>query len=206
MDRGAWWAMVHGVWSQESNPTKQWQIWQRQFWAPSANHTHACPLSHPFKACLPWDVIINVIIFVGPSPGELPGLSPWLLWRKDACGKSLSVQTRQVLCSHLLHWSDFRIEETEIQWKERSCYRSQFSSVAQLCPALCNPMDCSTAGFPVQHQLLELVQTHIHWVGDAIQPSHPLWSPSPPAFNLSQHQGLFQWVSSSHQVTDLMTN
>ena len=143
-------------------------------------------------------------IFVGPSSGELPGLSPRLLWRKDASGKSLSVQTRQVLCSHLLHWSDFRIEETEIQWKERSCYRSQFSSVAQLCPPLCNPMDWSTPGFPVQHQLPELVQTHIHWVGDAIQPSHPLSSPSPPAFNLSQHQGLFQWVSSSHQVAKVL--
>ena len=65
---------------------------------------------------------------------------------------------------------------------------------------LCNPMDCSTPGFPVLHQLLELAQTHVHWVGDAIQPSYPLSSPSPPVFSLSQHQGLFQWVSSLHQV------
>ena len=65
---------------------------------------------------------------------------------------------------------------------------------------LCNPMDCNTPGFPVHHQVLELTQTHVHWVGDAIQPSHPLWSPSPPALSLSQHQGLFQWVSSSDQV------
>ena len=70
-----------------------------------------------------------------------------------------------------------------------------FSSVAQSCPTLCDPMDCSTPGFPVHHQLLELTQTHVHWVSDAIQPSHPLLSPSPPTFNLSQHQGLFQWVS-----------
>ena len=76
----------------------------------------------------------------------------------------------------------------------------QFSSVAQSCPALCNPMDCSTPGLPVHHQLLELTQTYAHRVGDAIQPSHPLMSPSPPAFNLSQHQGLFKWVSPSHQV------
>ena len=76
----------------------------------------------------------------------------------------------------------------------------QFSSVTQLCPALCNPMDCSTPDLPVYHQLPELTQTHVHWVGDAIQPSHPLSFPSPPAFNLSQHQGLFKWVSSSHQV------
>ena len=62
------------------------------------------------------------------------------------------------------------------------------------------PVDCSTTGFLVHHQLPELTQTHVHWVGDAIQPSHPLSSPSPLAYNLSQHQGLFQWVSSSHQV------
>ena len=71
--------------------------------------------------------------------------------------------------------------------------------VAQLCLTRCDPMDCSTPGFPVLHQPPELAQTHVHWVGDAIQPSHPLSSPSP-AFNLSQHQGLFQWVSSLHQV------
>ena len=65
-------------------------------------------------------------------------------------------------------------------------------------------MDCSTAGLPVHHQLPESTQTHVHWVGDAIQPSHPLSSPSPPALNLSQHQGLFLWVSSSHQVAKVL--
>ena len=80
----------------------------------------------------------------------------------------------------------------------------QFSSVAQLCLTLHNPMDCSTQGFPVYHQLLELAQTHVHWVSDAIQLSHPLSSPSPPAFNLSQHQGLFRWVSSSQQVAKVL--
>ena len=67
----------------------------------------------------------------------------------------------------------------------------QFSSVSQSCLTLCNPMDCSTPGFPLPHQLLKLAQTRVHQVGDPIQPSHPLLSPSPPAFNLSQHQGLF---------------
>ena len=80
----------------------------------------------------------------------------------------------------------------------------QFSSVAQSCLTLCDPMDCSTPGFPVHHQLPELAQTHVHWVGDAIQPSHPLSSPSPPAFNLSQLQGLLQRVSSSHQVAKVL--
>ena len=81
---------------------------------------------------------------------------------------------------------------------------THFSSVIQLCPTLCNPMGCSTPGFPVHHQLPELAQTHVHQVIDAIQPSHPLSSPSPPALNLSQHQGLFPWVSSSHQVARVL--
>ena len=72
----------------------------------------------------------------------------------------------------------------------------QFSSVTQLCLTLCDPMDYNTPGFPVHHQLPELTQTHVHWVSDAIQLSHPLSSPSPPTLNLSQHQGLFQWVCS----------
>ena len=70
--------------------------------------------------------------------------------------------------------------------------------VAQSCPTLCDPMNCSTPGLPVLHHLQELAQTHIHWVSDAIQASHPLSSPSPSAFYLSQHQSLFQWVSSLH--------
>jgi len=69
---------------------------------------------------------------------------------------------------------------------------------------LCNPVDCRNPDFPVHHQLLELAQTHVHWVSDAIQPSHPLSSPSPPAFDFSQHQGLFKWVSSSHQVAKVL--
>ena len=80
----------------------------------------------------------------------------------------------------------------------------QFSSVTHLCPTLCNPMDCSTPGLPVHYQLLEFTQTHVHWVGDAIQPSHLLSSPSSPTFNLSQNQGLFKWVSSLHQVTKVL--
>ena len=80
----------------------------------------------------------------------------------------------------------------------------QFSSIAQWCPTLCDQMDCSTSGLPACHQLPEFTQTHVHWVGDAIQPSHPLSSPSPPAFNLSQHQGPFQWVSSSHEVAKVL--
>ena len=80
----------------------------------------------------------------------------------------------------------------------------QFSSVAQLCLTLCDPMGCITPGLPVHHQLPELAQTHVHGVRDTIQPSHPRSSPSPPASNLSQHQGLFKGVSSSHQVAKVL--
>ena len=81
---------------------------------------------------------------------------------------------------------------------------SKSNSVTHSCLTLCDPMDCSMPDFPVHHQLPELTQTHVHRVGDAIQPSHPLSSPSPPTLNLSQHQGLFQWVSSSHQVAKVL--
>ena len=78
-------------------------------------------------------------------------------------------------------------------------------SVVKSCPTLCNSMDCSTPGFPVLHHLLEFAQTHVHGVGDAIPPSHPL-SPSSSALNLSHHQGLSQWVGSSHQVVKVMVS
>ena len=76
----------------------------------------------------------------------------------------------------------------------------QFSSVTQLCVNISDLLDCSKPGLPVHYQLLKFTQTHVHWVSDAIQPSQALSSPSAPAFNLSQHQGLLKWVSSSHQV------
>ena len=88
---------------------------------------------------------------------------------------------------------------------ESNCRRiHQFSSVTQSCPTLCSPVDCSTPGFPIHHQLPERAQTHVHQVGDAIQLSHRLSTPSPPALNLSQHQGLFKWVSSSQQVAKVL--
>ena len=96
--------------------------------------------------------------------------------------------------------------------KTTSFYRSaipivdeqQFSSVAQSCLTICDLMSCSMPGFRVHHQLLELVQTHVHLAGNAIQPSHPLSFTSPPTFNIFQHQGLFQWVSSSQQGANIL--
>ena len=98
-----------------------------------------------------------------------------------------------VLCFHILTFLRAH------RGSGSSLMAPQFSSVTQSCLTLCDPMDCSTPGLPVHHRLPEFTQTHVHWVSDAIQPSHPLLLPSP-AFDLSRHQGLFQWVSSSHQV------
>ena len=89
-------------------------------------------------------------------------------------------------------------------WDLFLCTSVQSSSVAQSCMTLCDPMNHSTPGLPVHHQLLEFTQTHVHRVSDAIQPSHPLSSPSPPDPNPSQHQSLFQWVNSSHEVAKVL--
>ena len=92
-----------------------------------------------------------------------------------------------------------------IYWTPIICQvHGQFSSVTQSCPTLCDPLDWSMLGFPVHRQLLELAQTHVYQLSDAIQPSHPLLSPSPHAFNLSQHQSLFHWVKSLHQVAKVL--
>ena len=100
---------------------------------------------------------------------------------------------------YLLHM--FISKTFQLYFKKQE--RIWFSSVQSLSSVwLCNPMDCSMPGFPVYHQLLEFAQTHVHRVGDAIQPSHPPSSPSPPAFNLSQHHGLFQWMKLKLQYFD----
>ena len=107
----------------------------------------------------------------------------------------------------LIKW--FRFEKHSSSYKEPSSILGEYKiffnpSVTQSCLPLCDPMDCSTPGLPVHHQLPELAQTHVCQVSDVIQPSHPLSSPPPPTFNLSQHQGPFQWVSSSHQVNKVL--
>ena len=102
-----------------------------------------------------------------------------------------------VIC-HICPWKFLQLTFTE------HLSSVQFSSVTQSCPTLCDPMNSSTPGIPVHYQLLEFTQTHAHRVGDAIQPSHPLSSPSPPAPNPSQHQDLFQWVYSLHEVAKVL--
>ena len=114
-----------------------------------------------------------------------------------------SVTWKQLLYKY---FSKFCFYESTVKEKKYSMSLAKddssvpFSSVTQSCPTLCDPMNCSTPGLPVHHQLPKFTQTHVHRVGDAIQPSHPLSSPSPPASNPSQHQSLFQWVNSSHEV------
>ena len=114
-------------------------------------------------------------------------------WKQDL--RYLCPQVQAPLFIAAKRWSNPSIH----RWMNGQAKCDQFSSVSQSCLTLCEPMDYSTPSLPVHHQLQEFTQTHVHWVGDAIQPSHPLSSPSP-SFNLSQHQGLFKWVSSSHQV------
>ena len=106
-------------------------------------------------------------------------------------------------CMGLNEWSEILFKGINIAlplWTSFVVHSVQFSSVVQSCLTLCEPVECSTPGFPVHHQHPEPIQTHVYCLSDEIQPSHPLLSPSPLTFNLSQHQGLFKWVSSSHQV------
>ena len=114
----------------------------------------------------------------------------------------------QNICQESQIWRVFtKIYDWQVStWKDAQYNSVQFSSVTQLCLPLCDPVNRSMPGLPVHHQLPEFTQTHVHWVGDAIQPSHPLSSPSLPASNPSQHQGLFQWVNSSHKVAKVISH
>ena len=133
-----------------------------------------------------WAISLSLFTFMHwrrkwqPTPVFLPGES----------------QGRRSLVGCCL-WGRTELDMTEVT-------SVQFSSVAQLCLTLWDPMNRSTPGLPVHHQLPEFTKTHVHWVSDAIQPSHPLSSPSLPAPNASQHQSLFQWINSSHEVAKVL--
>ena len=119
----------------------------------------------------------------------------------------MNITRQSVLKSDWLYSMQSKIEKS-IQSEKTRLGADRGSASVQLvtqsCPTLCDPMNHSMPSLPVHHQLPEFTQTHVHWVDDAIQPSHPLSSSSPPAFNLPQHQGLFQWVSSSYQVAKVL--
>ena len=125
-------------------------------------------------------------------------------WQKDGDSRNSGWLYFSWLQHHCRCWLKPWIKRRLLLERKAVNHPRQFSSVAQSCPSLCDPMNRSTPGLPVHHQLLESTQTHVHRVGDAIQPSYPPSSPSPPAPNPSQHQGLFQWVSSSHQVAKVL--
>ena len=134
---------------------------------------------------------------------EALGFCPWS-WNDIAFqnikGFSLALTCATHAClqiSKIEKRSDWSFNFPAWWWKMLSIF-------IQLCPTLCDPMDCSMPGFLVHHQLVELTQAYAHWVGDAIQPFHPLSSPSPLTFNLSQDQGLFKWVNSLHQVVKVL--
>ena len=143
-------------------------------------------------------------IWLFAIPGTLAHQAPlsipeWVAMPSSR-GSSWSRDWTHVSC---ISWIAGGFFTTEPPGKPVHICSVQFSSATQSCPTLCDPMNHSTPGLPVHHQLPEFTQTHVHRVGDAIQPSHPLSSPSP-AFNLSQHQGLFKWVSSLHQVAKVL--
>ena len=124
--------------------------------------------------------------------------------KKDKNYMIISVDTEKLLTKFNTHlWQK---KKSHQHGYRGNTSQHQFSSVQSLksCLTLCDPMNHSTPGLPIHHQFLESTQTHVHRVGDAIQPYHPLSSPSPPASNPSQHQGLFQWVNASHEVAKVL--
>ena len=125
-------------------------------------------------------------------------------WCHPAISSSVVPFSNSILLLLFIHLLNKGMRQKQ-GWLMNKLFSSvQFSSVAQSCPVLCDPIDRSTPGLPVHHQLPEPTQTYVHWGSDAIQTSHSLSSPSPPAFNLSQHQSLFQWVSASRQVAKVL--
>ena len=176
MSGGAWWAAVHGVTKSRTRLSDLTFTFHFQA-LEKEMATHS-------------SVLVWRILGMG-EPGWLPSMGSHRVrhdWRDLAAA------------------AEERVNYLSIYSMENDYYKNivTFSSVTQSCLTLCDPTDCSTPGLPVHHQLPECTQSHVHWVSDAIQPSHPLSSPFPPAFNLSQHQDLFQWVSSLHQVAKVL--
>ena len=138
-----------------------------------------------------------------PTASHCIWQSPWSIcpWPHGAFKLEEEINSKLINLKKINKYHLLKIIKNTLKRKFHSI-NVQFSSVPQLCLTLCNPIDSSTPGLPVHHQLQEF--THVHWVSDAIQPSHPLLSPSPPALNVSQHHSLFKWVSSSNQVAKVL--
>ena len=176
------------------------------------NYNDMCPFSHVWCFVTPRTVAHQAPLSMAfskqeyrsgllcPPPVDLPypGIKPTPVYVSCIGRRILYHQCSLGRCIIMIGRNEILL------WNRLLSCLNQLSSVTQLHPTLCDPMDYSMPGFPVLHHLPELAQTHVHRVGDAIQPSHPLSFPSPPAFNLSQHQSLFQWVSSSHQAAEVL--
>ena len=166
--------------------------WLGLRWVESESRLGLSNFLRPHILCSPWNFpgqntgVVSLPLFWGLPNPDIKPVSPAL------CVNCLLYEPRFLFFV-------FSLVHSYYYWSS-----VQFNSVAQSCPTLCDPMNRSTPGLPVHHQLPELTQTHVHRVGDTIQPSHPLSSPSPPAPNPSQHQGLFQWINSSHGVAKLL--
>ena len=157
----------------------------------------------------------NSTILVPPAFSRYHDTVLFNFWLNGCCTMGLQMSTFHIhvfkqKLKKILNWREFCGKCSNScsiyfgSWKLLHINRATRSSFAQSCLTLCDPMNCSTPAFPVHHQLLELAQTHVYRVGEPIQPYHPLSSPSPLGFNLSQHQGLSQWVSYLHQVAKVL--
>ena len=138
----------------------------------------------------------------GPQYSRLPCPSPTPRAYSNSC--PLSWWCHPTILSSAVPFSCFQSFPTSGSFPMSQFFAFSSSLVTQSCPTLCNPMNCSTPGLPVHHQLPESIQTHVHWVSDAVQPSHPLSSPFLSVPYLSPHQSRFQWVNSSHEVAKVL--
>ena len=187
---------VGGWGGQETDDIESWERYTSQTWLNDAYSftvslfSYQCETYH-FKNIWSYKYLLSInYIFISEN---------------DNCGTQIS-NFCDALKQHSTfnYFPRFSLQHPRCQWHHQPEHAPsssiQFSSVAQSCPTLCNPMNCSMPGLPVYHQLPEFTQTHVPRVSDAIQPSHPLSSPFPPAPNPSQNEDLFQWVNSSHEV------
>ena len=183
------------------------QIWPRSTKWSRAKTNRVLPREHtghgkhPLPTTQEMTLHMHIIRWSIPKSGRLYSLQQ--RWRSS----TQSVKTRpgtDCRLDHELIITKFRLKLKKLGKSTRPFRSDQIRSVTQSCPTLCYPMNCSMPGLPVHHQLPEFTETHVHRVSDAIQPSHPLSSPSPSALNPSQHQSLFQWVNSSHEEAKVL--
>ena len=169
----------------------------KKIWISSFNiiFLTKCELDLLYKYTVSW-----IFIFTFDLVYWSCKLNIFLYWKLTSCAWNNKMIGAYYLLLFYTKWYNFIPNGSHWQGSRSD----QIRSVAQSCPTLCDPMNCSTPGLPVHHQLPEFTQTHIHRVSDAIQPSHPLLSPSPLSPNPSQHQSLFQWVNSSHEVAKVL--